>query len=622
MAQGPDPTNASQCNQSSATALTTSQVLANNLTFTQITVPGGHASVSISLQITYNSSNPAFAISKTLQSAIGRVSAATFDDNLLPNADNTFDIGQIAPNLRWRNGNFAGTVTIGTAGGALGIGTETPSGVLDVVASSTNALIVASNGNVGIGTTNPSSNLEIDGIQNASSSYDQLDLYNPTNATGSVAGITMHTGGGWWVNLRTNQNNTWLELTGGNASSSEGAVQSWAGNNYYPGGDLNGAYITGGAASPNDGTVSVLGGNFGVGIVNPGDPLSVLSSSNHQIASFSGPSGINDGYIVVNQGDYGGNAILGSTAGVGFVGSQTSTPFTIRVNNGAVAYFGTNGYVGIGTQSPGATLEVNGNALIDNNLSVKLGYIGIDTSSYIGDYVPSVPLTNTSTATTYPTGFYSTLLYGSSGYPSTFGYLLNLSETGNRNSVAQLYNSWTGYGTQGGAQGEDTYWWARSNRDSNNQFGSWQQIVLLQQNGNLDLGTYNSVNYGSGNIYTSGSGTATAWNTSSDIRLKKDIQPIHNALQIIESLHGVTFKWKADNQPSIGFIAQQVQQVLPQIVTTDSIGYEALDYSKITPILVEAVKQQQTEINNQQNEINSLKSLVCQNNSTSSYCAQ
>ncbi|MDE2102533.1 MAG: hypothetical protein KGL39_35125, partial [Patescibacteria group bacterium] len=161
MAQGPDPSNASQCNQANATALTTSQVLANNLTFTQITVPGGHASVSISLQITYNSSNPAFAISKTLQSAIGRVSAATFDDNLLPNADNTFDIGQIAPNLRWRNGNFAGTVTIGTAGGSLGIGTETPTGVLDVVASSTNALVVASNGNVGIGTSTPAALLNL-----------------------------------------------------------------------------------------------------------------------------------------------------------------------------------------------------------------------------------------------------------------------------------------------------------------------------------------------------------------------------------------------------------------------------------------------------------------------------
>ena len=190
MAQGPDPTNASQCNQANATSLTTSQVLANNLTFTQITVPGGHASVSISLQITYNSSNPAFAISKTLQSAIGRVSAATFDDNLLPNADNTFDIGQIAPNLRWRNGNFAGTVTIGTAGGALGIGTETPTGVLDVVASSTNALVVASNGNVGIGTTNPNGLFSLGGANGIKELvYDGNLNYNSGFGTDLISGM-------------------------------------------------------------------------------------------------------------------------------------------------------------------------------------------------------------------------------------------------------------------------------------------------------------------------------------------------------------------------------------------------------------------------------------------------
>ena len=173
MAQGPDPTNASQCNQANATALTTSQVLANNLTFTQITVPGGYASVSVSLQLTYNSSNPAFAISKTVQSAISRVSSATFPSNLIPASDNTFDIGQISPNLRWRNANFAGTVTLGTgsSGGSLGIGTETPSGVLDVVASSTNSLAVASNGNVGIGTTGPYAPLNISSNVDNSASW-------------------------------------------------------------------------------------------------------------------------------------------------------------------------------------------------------------------------------------------------------------------------------------------------------------------------------------------------------------------------------------------------------------------------------------------------------------------
>ncbi len=173
MAQGPDPTNASQCNQSSATPLTTSQVLANNLTFTQITVPGGHASVSILLQLTYNSSNSAFAISKTVQSAISRVSSATFSSNLIPASDNSFDIGRISPNLRWGNANFAGTVTLGTgsSGGSLGIGTETPSGVFEVVASSSSAIVVSSNADVGIGTTSPYAPLNISSNVDNSASW-------------------------------------------------------------------------------------------------------------------------------------------------------------------------------------------------------------------------------------------------------------------------------------------------------------------------------------------------------------------------------------------------------------------------------------------------------------------
>ena len=106
----------------------------------------------------------------TIISSVATAFAATFDNNLVPNADNTFDIGQIAPDLRWRNGNFAGTVTIGTAGGSLGIGTETPSGVLDVVASSTNSLVVGSNGDVGIGTTSPYAPLTVSyNLDNSSS---------------------------------------------------------------------------------------------------------------------------------------------------------------------------------------------------------------------------------------------------------------------------------------------------------------------------------------------------------------------------------------------------------------------------------------------------------------------
>ena len=126
-----------------------------------------------------------------------------------------------------------------------------------------------------------------------------------------------------------------------------------------------------------------------------------------------------------------------------------------------------------------------------------------------------VPTTSTTTATSYPTGFYAANLYSSSGYPSSYGYLQSMSSN-YANSMAQTYFSWTGYGDQTGSAGQPAYMWVRTNRDSNNQFGAWQQVLLLQQNGDLSLGTAHS--YGSGNMNMSGIFTSTnTTNASSTI---------------------------------------------------------------------------------------------------------
>ncbi|USN58451.1 MAG: tail fiber domain-containing protein [Candidatus Peribacteria bacterium] len=66
------------------------------------------------------------------------------------------------------------------------------------------------------------------------------------------------------------------------------------------------------------------------------------------------------------------------------------------------------------------------------------------------------------------------------------------------------------------------------------------------------------------------------------------------------------FDWKKDGTPSLGFIAQEVEQVLPELVS-HSGEYEAVQYGNITAILVEAVKEQQQQIKKLQEEITSLK---------------
>lgn len=89
----------------------------------------------------------------------------------------------------------------------------------------------------------------------------------------------------------------------------------------------------------------------------------------------------------------------------------------------------------------------------------------------------------------------------------------------------------------------------------------------------------------------------------SDIRLKTDIDTIGHALDIVKQLNGVYYKWDTtvmlangfnyNTGRQIGFIAQNVQTALPEIVSisTDSLGLLSLDYSRLSPVLVEALKE-------------------------------
>ena len=95
-------------------ALTNSQITVNNLQFTIYTIPGGNSTVQINASFSYNTTNPQLAVTKTLESAIGRVSAATFDSAILPNQDNSLSIGQNSPNLRWQNLYLSGLLGVGT----------------------------------------------------------------------------------------------------------------------------------------------------------------------------------------------------------------------------------------------------------------------------------------------------------------------------------------------------------------------------------------------------------------------------------------------------------------------------------------------------------------------------
>ena len=107
-------------------------------------------------------------------------------------------------------------------------------------------------------------------------------------------------------------------------------------------------------------------------------------------------------------------------------------------------------------------------------------------------------------------------------------------------------------------------------------------------------------------------GDITAYYTS-DKRHKNNIQLIPNALEKITKLNGVTWEWNDDvnevtkSTPKTGLIAQEVQEVLPEVVKTRDDGFLALDYSKMMGLMVEAIKEQQTQIHSLTLEIEKLK---------------
>jgi hypothetical protein len=104
----------------------------------------------------------------------------------------------------------------------------------------------------------------------------------------------------------------------------------------------------------------------------------------------------------------------------------------------------------------------------------------------------------------------------------------------------------------------------------------------------------------------------------SDERFKKNITTIGDALGLIERLRGVNFNWRTEEFPEqkfsdeeqVGFIAQELKEILPKLVSQGNDGYYSVDYSRLTPVLVEAVKEQQKEITSLKTEMQELKRLM------------
>ena len=331
-------------------------------------------------------------------------------------------------------------------------------------------------------------------------------------------------------------------------------------------------------------------GNVGIGTTSPSTALHIVSSATATSLKLRNTGGtISDWQIQSDGGVSGQGASL-------VLYSATASAYRMIING--------SGNVGIGTTAPGSRLNVwqttNGAlAMFDGGsgkgLTLQTNPTSVDIVSYGG-----------SSAQNYSDLF---LRAGASGIIVKAGTGKVGIGTTTPIFPLDVIHATDGIRIQTASNSNsDIPFLVRSN-------GGATECLFVGGNGNVGIGTSSpsqklSV---SGNICYTGSIGAC-----SDVRYKKNITPLTGSLDNVSKLNGVSYFWKADEFPDkkftgtkqIGVIAQEIEKIYPELVLTDAKGYKSVDYAKLTPILVEAIKELKSKNETLVSRLDNLEAMV------------
>ena len=138
--------------------------------------------------------------------------------------------------------------------------------------------------------------------------------------------------------------------------------------------------------------------------------------------------------------------------------------------------------------------------------------------------------------------------------------------------------------------------------------GKTRQHANFKSGTNLHVDTDNNrVGVGttipSSALQVSGTITCIDVNSTSDINLKENIHQIKNPLDKVIQINGVGFRWKDSKEEAMGVIAQDIEEVIPELVK-NSNGTKTVNYNGLVGVLIEAIKEQQRQIEELKKQIN------------------